>query len=169
MPPRPPLSPPPPTGYVFVISGTRCAAGSVSCWRYSHVIHVKLIHDSWYSTCQSQKRTAIAAAAEAITTTTRTLVVEEKLPGKCHAHNLLKDSLENVGQTTSAGEIYLHLSLSWKIAKLNCQTVQSMGSWEIGGKFASKFEKVRAIDEEESFIIPLQLARQAQRTSALDN
>lgn len=99
----------------------------------------------------------------------RTLVVEEKLPGKCHAHNLLKDSLENVGQTTSAGEIYLHLSLSWKIAKLNCQTVQSMGSWEIGGKFASKLEKVRAIDEEESIIIPLQLARQAQRTSALDN
>jgi len=39
---------------------------------------------------------------------------------KFHAHNLFKDSL-NIGQTSSAGEIYLHLSLSRKIAKLNCK------------------------------------------------
>lgn len=162
VPPRPPLSPP--TGYVFVISGTRCAAGSVSCWRYSHVIHVKLIHDSRYSTCQSQKRTAIATAeaAEETTTTTntttRTLVVEEKLPGKCHAHNLLKDSRKCWTNNVCRWNLFAFI-----IELENCKTKlpnwQSMGRWEIGRKFANNLEKCvtwqsnRAIDEEESFII----------------
>jgi len=54
---------------------------------------------------------------------------------KFHAHNLFKDSL-NIGQASSAGEIYLHLSLSRKIAKLNCklQTVNC----QLDGIFAHR-------------------------------
>lgn len=63
--------------------------------------------------------------------------------------------------TTSAGEIYLHLSLSRKIAKLNCQTGKRWVGKNVQ-KLQNKSGKVRYVDEKENLLLCPASALQAQ-------
>lgn len=88
-----------------------------------------------------------------------TLVVAEKLPGKCHAHNLLKDSRKCWTNNVCRWNLFAFI-----VELENCKT--KLPNWgggklegggghsQISWKKCVTWQSNRAIDKRESFIIP---------------